>query len=124
MRYYFHVESAAAMALAAMGDAGIGALVLALADGDRISTPAAEALGEITGELGPRIPEFIDILHSDDSRARESASWLLSRIGDPAVPYLADMLQQSDTPLRVRAAETLRRIDTALARETLAANRR
>lgn len=123
MRYYFHVESAAAMALAAMGDEGIEALVVAVGDGDRISTPAAGALAAIKSELGPRIQQFVAILRSDDSSARESASWLLSQIGDPAVPYLAEALQQGDPAMRDRAAEALRRIDTPLARETLAANR-
>lgn len=87
--------------------AAVPGLLDALHDEDaRLRTAAARALGEIRDAAA--VPELLRAMNTDpDGNIRWQASGALSKIGEAAVPGLAEALKDEDWKVRRSAAEAL-----------------
>lgn len=90
-----------------IGTAAIPALLDALQD-HQDNDKRALAAREVLSRLGePAVPGLIELLLSEDEMLRHHGSWTLRAIGEPAIPALVNLLSGEDPALRAIAAEVL-----------------
>ncbi len=103
-----YVRSSAARALAQLGDPAVEPLIVALHDPDRyLRRLAAWALGALGNVCA--VEPLITALHDQDWNVRLRAAEALEQLGAPAVPRLAEALQDPDKSVRHSTANALSR---------------
>jgi HEAT repeat protein len=103
------VAGAAAHALGASGDARAAAPLLAAALGERSGLREA-AIAALVALGDPAAREVSQLLLSPEEAHREEARGLFSRLGDPALPALKDLMRAENRDQRWRAVEAVARI--------------
>ena len=108
---HYGVRLAATLALARIGESGIPALLLLLANtsGNDLWS-AIHALGKAGPAAGPAVPVLARMLKKERDENRRAAAEALGKLGEvarPAIPALVEALVDSDEFLRYNAAEAL-----------------